>query len=211
MAEEFSGPKDPWRQILGLAPTKVTSKDSLKSIMSALGGVQVSRSGIEALGGKVKPKTKRGFFASIFDPEKGVLFAPARAVSAGVADVLGLAQDTELADYNPLESALRAGKGEFAVTGGDIIRTEENDSVLERTAKLGGAFAYDVFTDPLTYLGGAGVFTRKGILAATLGDDALRRNIIAKLETTALAKKSAGEVSDILNQLAGTTDRKSVV
>lgn len=205
MAEEFSGPKDPWRQILGLAPTKVTSKDSLKSIMSALGGVQVSRSGIEALGGKVKPKTKRGFFASIFDPEKGVLFAPARAVSAGVADVLGLAQDTELADYNPLESALRAGKGEFAVTGGDIIRTEENDSVLERTAKLGGAFAYDVFTDPLTYLGGAGVFTRKGILAATLGDDALRRNIIAKLETTALAKKSAGEVSDILNQLAGTT------
>lgn len=205
MVDGFGGPNDPWRQILGLAPTKVSSKKSLKDIVSALSGVQTSRSGLKALGKEVKPKTKRGFISAIFDPEKGLLFAPSRFVSAGVADVLGLAQDTELAEYNPLESALRAGKGEFAVTGGDIIRTEEGDSVLERTAKLGGAFAYDVLTDPLSYVGGSGVFARKGLLAATLGDDALRRNLIAKLETTALAKKSAGEVSELLNKLAGTT------
>ena len=205
VAEGFSGPNDPWRQILGLAPVKVSSQESLKNLMSTLGGVQTSRSGLKALGKEVKPKTKRGFISAIFNPEKGLLFAPSRAVSAGVADVLGLAQDTELSEYNPLESAFRAGKGEFAVTGGDIIRTEESDSVLERTAKLGGAFAWDVFTDPLNYVGGSGVFARKGLLAATLGDDALRRNIIAKLEVNALAKKPAEEVSTMLNKLASNT------
>ena len=194
--------RDPWRQVLGLVPAKVTSKDSLKNIAQQLSSLQTSQSGIRALGKKPSKKTKKGFISGLFDPEQGLLFAPARAVSAGVADVLGLAQDTELSQYNPLESALRAGKGEFAVTGGDIIRTEEGDSIPERALKLGGAFAWDVITDPLNYVGGAGVFSRKGILAATLGDDALRRNIIAKLETEALKKKSAGEVSGILNRLA---------
>lgn len=201
MADGF-GINDPLRPLLGKVPAKVTSKDSLKNILSQLTSVQTSQSGIRALGKKPGKKTKKGFISGLFDPEQGLLFAPARAVSAGVADVLGLAQDTELADYNPLEAALRAGKGEFAVTGGDIIRTEEGDSIPERALKLGGAFAWDVITDPLNYVGGAGVFTRKGVLAATLGDDVLRRNLIAKLETEALKKKSASEVSGILNRLA---------
>jgi hypothetical protein len=195
--------RDPWKDIKLELPTRVTSTKSAKNILSQIGSIQTSRSGIKALGGKEKPKTKKGFVSGIFDPDRGLLFAPYRAISAGAADVLGLAQDTELADYNPLESALRAARGEFSITGGDIIRTEEGDSIPERVAKLGGAFAWDVVTDPLNYVGGAGVFARKGILAATLGDDALRVNLVRKLENFALQKKSANEVTSLLDQLAG--------
>jgi len=205
MATGFD-PNDPYLKLLGLIPTNISSKDSLKNITSKLSSIQGSRSGIEALGGKVKPKTKKGFISTLFDVEKSPLFAPARFVSAGAADILGLAQDTELADYNPFESAWRSAAGEFAVTGGDIIPTEDDDSILKRAAKLGGAFAWDVATDPLNYVGGVGVFSRKGILSAVLGDEKLRRNILTKLETTALTKKTASEVDNILNSLAGKLD-----
>ena len=186
MATGFD-PNDPYLKLLGLIPANISSKDSLKNITSKLSSIQGSRSGIEALGGKVKPKTKKGFISTLFDVEKSPL------LSAGAADILGLAQDTELSDYNPFESAWRSAAGEFAVTGGDIIPTNDDDSILKRAAKLGGAFAWDVATDPLNYVGGVGVFSRKGILSAVLGDDKLRRNILTKLETTALTKKSANE------------------
>ena len=198
-------PLDPWVGFSESMPARVTSRDSAKKLASQLVSMQTSRSGIKALGGKEEPKTKRGFLSALFDPVSSPLFAPARFVSAGAADILGLAQDTELSDYNPLESAIRAGKGDFAVTGGDIIRTEEGEGALPRVAKLGGALAIDVFADPLNYLGGVGVFTRKGILKASLGSSEQRLKLLSTLEVAGAAKLGAEQIDNVVNSLAAQT------
>lgn len=190
MAKGYSWGQDPYRDLERLIPAKVSSKDSLKNILSGLGGVQTGRIALAALGEEEPaPKTKRGFVSTILDPEKGLLFAPARFVSAGVADVLGLAKDEvpELEDYNPLESAIRSAKGEFAVTGGDVFKVEDDESILGRVAKLAGAFGYDVLTDPLNYFGGTGVFSRKGVLKL-VADPEISARLISNIETGALAR-----------------------
>lgn len=198
-------PLDPWFTIANSLSTDVTSRESAKKLASQLVAMQTSRSGIKALGGKEESKSKQGFLSALFDPYSSPLFAPARFVTAGLADVAGLAQDTKLSQYNPLESALRAGKGEFAVTGGDIIRTQDGESLLPRVAKLGGALAIDVLADPLNYVGGFGVFTRKGLLKAALGDPEQRLKVFSKFELEASAKLGAEQVDKVTDNLAAKT------
>lgn len=71
-------------------------------------------------------------------------------------------------------------------TGGDVFRTSKGDNVFERGAKLLGAFALDVASDPLTYVGAPGVIGRKAVveaaaspavrkLALSVGEEALQR------------------------------------
>lgn len=200
-------PLDPWISFGQSMPANVTSRESAKKLASQLTSIQTSRSGIKALGGKEEPKTKRGFISALFDPVSSPLFAPARFVTAGLADVAGLAQDSDLASYNPLESAIRSARGDFAVTGGDIIPLSGDENLAARTAKLGGALAIDVLTDPLNYFGGAGVFTRKGILKATLGDPQQRLKLLTKFEAEGAARLGADKVDDVINKLAaGTRD-----
>lgn len=72
------------------------------------------------------------------------------------------------------------------LTGGDVFRTSASDNLFERGAKLAGAFALDVASDPLTYVGVPGVVGRKAVvqaaaspavrkLALTVGEEALQR------------------------------------
>lgn len=196
---------DPWFGFSQSVPARVTSRDSAKKLASQLVSMQTSRSGIKALGGKEEPKTKRGFISALFDPVSSPLFGPARFVTAGLADIAGLAQDSELSSYNPLESAIRSARGDFAVTGGDIIPLSGDENLAARTAKLGGALAIDVLTDPLNYFGGAGVFTRKGILKATLGDPAQRLKVLSRFEAEGAAKLGAEQVDRVVDRLAAST------
>ena len=207
MAKGYAFGHDPYRDLERLIPAKVSSKDSLTNLLNSLGSMQTSRIGLAALGQEEpKPKNKPGFVSTILDPEKGLLFAPARFVSAGVADIFGLAGDQvpELEQYNPLESAVRAAKGEFAVTGGDIFKTEDQDSILTRIGKLAGAFGYDVVTDPLNYFGGAGVFTRKGVLKLA-ADPEVSARLLSHIESRAASEGI--DAAEAITKLASRSRR----
>jgi hypothetical protein len=94
----------------------------------------------------------------------------------------------------PRNLAFRIGGVDPSVTGGDVFRTRKDDSLLERAGKFAGAFAFDVVTDPLTYVGGTGILGRKG--AATLAAAPATRR--AALESAEGALKAAGRDSDAL-------------
>ena len=72
------------------------------------------------------------------------------------------------------------------LTGKDVFRSSAGDNLLEKAAKTVGGFAFDVATDPLTYVGVPGVLGRKALvqqaaspavskLALSVGEEALKR------------------------------------
>jgi hypothetical protein len=175
------------RAILGAAmPVKASSDQSLRSLVSSVSTVARNKEVLKALKAKEKEKTKRGIVSTLFDPETGVAFAPARFGSALISDIVGV-QDENLAQYNPLESAFRSAKGEFAITGGDIFKTKEGESIVSRLPKLGAALAYDIFTDPLNYVGGVGVFAR-GQGAALAADEKVAGRLLNVAKEAVAAK-----------------------
>lgn len=129
----------------------------------------------------------------------------------------------------PRNLAFRIAGVDPEITGGDIFRTRKDDSVLERIGKFGGAFAIDVATDPLSYVGAPGTLGRKSVssLAASratrataldIGETALRAagkdadNVIETLyKNSALVKrrdellrvaKDIGEEGDVVEEYA---------
>lgn len=92
----------------------------------------------------------------------------------------------------PRNLAFRIAGVDPEVTGGDIFRTRKDDSVLERIGKFGGAFAFDVATDPLSYVGAPGTLGRKAVssLAAT------RATRSAALSAGETALRAAGKDAD---------------
>jgi len=178
---------DPLAAARGALPVATTSDESIRKLMSSVGTVASNREILKALGAKEKPKTKKGPIATLFDPKKGLFFAPGRFGSALVADIAGLGSSEELDKYNPLESAIRSAKGEFAITGGDVFRTEKGDSIAARLPKLAAALAYDVFTDPLSYVGGVNVLSR-GTGAALIADEKVAGRLLNVARETAAAK-----------------------
>jgi hypothetical protein len=193
MAETKGPLYDPYRGVKSILPVSTTSDKSLKSILSGLTSLQTSKVGIEALKGKQAKKTKPGLISSVLDPEKGILAMPFRAATALIGEALGF-DDDDLRKYNPIESAIRSARGEFAITGGDIFKVNDEDNFLERLPKYVAALGFDVVADPLSYVGGAGVFSRVGgatlmtdkVIATRLLDDAI--------EIAARKGKSADEV-----------------
>lgn len=157
-----------------------TSEESFRNLLSSISSTQRARKGLKALGAEEKPKERQGILSRLFSQEKGILTAPARAVTAFAADVLKLPVGDEeaaaaLEQYNPFEAAARSLRGEFAVTGGDIIKVNDDDSFEERLAKWAGALAIDITTDPISYVGPVNLFTKKGaaVLAVRSGDNML--------------------------------------
>lgn len=104
------------------------------------------------------------------------------------------------------------------LSGGDVFRTSGKDNLFERAGKLAGAFAFDVATDPTTYIGAPGVIGRKAVvetaaspavrkLALSVGEEALqaagrnaddviealyRNNALTKYADIAAEKTAAG-------------------
>jgi hypothetical protein len=129
----------------------------IRNALQAISSYQTSKAVGESLGVDAEAQPKKGLVTRIVGD---VLGAPARAVRAGLADIAGL-DDPRLRQQGPLGSAIRGFTGDIDITGGDIIRTRPSDSRLQRAAKLAGAFAIDVTTDPLTYLGTPAALGRK--------------------------------------------------
>jgi len=92
----------------------------------------------------------------------------------------------------PRKALFRVAGVNPEVTGGDVFRTQKDDSILERAGKFAGAFAFDVVTDPLTYVGGTGLIGRKG--AAELAASQAKRK--AGFEAAQQALRNAGKDPD---------------
>lgn len=192
-------------------PVETKSVKSLKDILSKVGTIQTNKTLLEILNQKEQPTVRKGIVGTLLDPEKGLLFAPARAGSALVADIFNLAQESDggvLQEYNPIEAAVRSARGEFAITGGDIIPTKDQDSILTRSAKLGGALLWDILTDPTSYLGGAsGTFSRKA-LAESAANPEVMLNVIDKIKIAATQKGlSPTYADDLVEKLASMSKR----
>lgn len=188
---------DPYKGVKSLLPVSTTSDKSLKNILSGLTSLQTSRAGIEALGGKPAKKADPGIISKAFDLEKGILTVPFRIATALVGEALGF-PDEDLRKYNPIESAVRSARGEFAITGGDIFKVNSEDNFLVRLPKYIAALGFDIGLDPLTYVGGVGVFSRVGG-ARLLTDEKIATRILDDLlNITAQKGKSPQELVTVL-------------
>lgn len=177
------------------------SDESFKKLLGRIGNVQKAERGLEALKKKAEPAKRPGIIETLFDQETGIITAPARFITAVAADVFNLpVKDEEaqaaLEQYNPLEAAFRSAKGEFAVTGGDIFKTNEDDSFLERLGKWSGALAFDIATDPINYVGGISAFSRKGLATMAVRDGEKMLPILLSVATK--SKKGSVKVLDEL-------------
>lgn len=131
-----------------------------KKTLEMLASTERSKKALSALGAEEKPSGGPGVFQRLFDQREGILLAPARFGSALVLDVLGY-DDPNLNVRNPLQSAIDSARGEFAITGGDVIKVNDNDSLIERLGKYAAAFTFDVATDPITFIGPVATFSKK--------------------------------------------------
>lgn len=172
---------DPYSSVKSLLPVKTTSEKSVKNILSGLTSARTSELGIKALDGTIRKKTKPGLISTLFDQEKGIIAAPFRFTTALVGSAIGYPDD-DLRGLNPLQAAARSARGDFAITGGDIFKVNDEDNFLERLPKYAAALGFDIVADPLSYAGGVGVFSRAGgarlmtdeVIATKLLDDAVR-------------------------------------
>lgn len=145
--------------------------EDFRNLLRTINAYNVNRAGGQALylaGGDIDPSGLTG------QTRPGVLDTVFKALNA------------------PKRFAFRMAGVDPDLTGGDIFRTQSSDSILERIGKLGGAFAFDVATDPLTYVGAPGTLGRKAVasLAATRGTRS------AALKVGEAALRAAGKDAD---------------
>ena len=86
------------------------------------------------------------------------------------------------------------------LTGGDIFKIDSDDSLIGKAGKFAGAFAFDVATDPLTYVGGPGVVGRKAValMAASRGVRTVALEAGLKAATLKTVGKNADNIIDEL-------------
>jgi hypothetical protein len=120
----------------------------------ALGTYGRSTDIAKALGASTDTNPAMGALDFLIDPEKGVLSAGARALRRPIFDALGY------------EGESTAGFGNLPG-----LKVEDDDSLLEKGAKMVGAFGLDVVTDPLSYLSAPTSLGRTAV-AKTLAEQA---------------------------------------
>jgi hypothetical protein len=119
----------------GVRPQDYKSLEENKNLLSSISAYQTNRAAGAALGADVSAKPKQGLLSWFLGDVVG---APAKAVRGVVF-------------------------GDPNKTGGDVLKVNEDDSFAEKAGKYAGAFALDVVTDPLSYVGGGTVLGRKAL------------------------------------------------
>lgn len=147
----------------------------------------------QALGADTDTNAAMGVLDFLISPERGVLTAPARGVRTLVAGP-------------------EAAAG-FGNVGG--LKIQPDDSPLEQAGKLVGAFALDVATDPISYIGAPTSIGRAGVskIASSLGPSTIKSlskaaNIDEGVITNVLANRSRVGQAASLQRKAGMTDEE---
>jgi len=174
-------------------------RNALQAISSYQRNIDVGSSlGIESTG-----KPEGGVLRRFME----TLERPALGLRAGALKAVGY-NDPRLNRYaNPFEAAGAGLRGEVRITGGDIFRTQRTDNPLERAAKLGAAFTFDVGTDPITYVGTPAALGRKTAteLAFREGSKSLDEAIRA---TAVATNRNADEVgNELIERIFNMSDQ----
>lgn len=164
---------DPAKAYRDALPIRTASTESFDQLMSRLRSVQARRRELGILGETEGREQGQGVLSRLFDQRTGIITAPARASTAFLLDVLNYQGkgSENLKSGNPLESAIRSARGDFAITGGDIIPVRDGDDLKTRLAKYATALTFDIATDPINFFGGIGTLgrTRSAIEAVNQG------------------------------------------
>lgn len=207
MLEQYVKSVDPLKGIKTKLPVSTQDNSSTRLLLREMGKVQTNRAILDMLdAAEEAQRATPGLVGAMLDPKKGPLFAPARFGSALLADLFGIKGrgDTavKLQRYNPIEAAVKSFAGDFSITGGDVLPVKKNDNFLERSGKLVGAFAWDVLTDPTSYIGGPASLARKGVVETAATQGAMRV-VLNEIETKALAEGLGKQyVDDVVEKLA---------
>ncbi len=152
-------------------------EEEYKRLLSGIAGYQTNRAAGEALG--LEDLTA--------EPDRGIV-----SRLLGGASTIG-----KVIDY-PAKIARNIIPFMEGRTGGEIIKTNRGDSVLERGLKGLAAFGIDVATDPLTWVGAPGSLGRK-FAASTVVDPKTASRLLGVAEdATRQAGRNADEITDLL-------------
>jgi hypothetical protein len=169
---------DPITEMLqrGSVGVPTESVESYRELMKSLTSAERARLGLSSFGLE-PPKEREGIMSRLFNQRTGLISMPFRAVTGFVGAALdgGFDPEGKTRGLDPLTAAVRSAKGDFAITGGDIIKVNSDDNFLERLGKYAGALSIDIVADPTNWFGGLGTFSRKGasVLAVRQGRNML--------------------------------------
>lgn len=162
--------------------------DKLVKSLQTYGSTQ---STAQALGIQPETNAAPGVLDFLLSPESGVLTAPGRFVRTTVAGP-------------------EAAAG-FGAVGG--LKVQPDDSFLEQAGKLAGAFALDVATDPISYIGAPTSIGRAAVskVASSLGGQTLTSlskasNISEDTLVTFLSNRSRVGQAAALQRSTGVAD-----
>jgi len=156
----------------------------IQSALQSISQYQTNRALGETLGVDADAKPREGVLRRFM----GAIDAPRRAIAAGVLDLVGF-DDAQLRRGNPLQSAIAGFRGDIDVSGGDVFRLTGREKLPAKALKLGGAFAFDVATDPITYIGTPAALGRKS--ASVMAARTAQRTLGEVVEQTAKAQNVA--------------------
>jgi hypothetical protein len=84
------------------------------------------------------------------------------------------------------------------LTGGDVFRQADADSLLGKVGRYAGAFAFDVATDPLTYFGGISTLGRRSATLTAVAPGVRKASLEAAEQGLARKGKDAGALVERL-------------
>jgi hypothetical protein len=163
----------------------------VRNALQSIAAYQTTRGVGEALGVDASAQPRKGLMTRVLGD---ILGAPARGVRAGIADIIGF-DDPRLREQGVLGSVARGIRGDIDITGGDFIDADRARGRLGRAARLGGAFAIDVLTDPITYVGTPAALGRKAAMtqAGFMGKNILNTSAQALSRSRKISSKEAME------------------
>jgi hypothetical protein len=182
-----------------LRQQRLAKEQETENLIRNAGSYSRNRGILEALGQGTAEEQDRGFKQQAMGLLTGVmtgLGAPGRLVQAGLQELTGNPNEA-LRKVSGMEEFRKVLSGEINTGAGTLegLKVRDDDSVLTKAGKFAGAFALDVATDPLSYIGAPASISRKD--AASLLVGAARKE--GFLESV-IAKSSLGD--NLVEELA---------
>ena len=163
----------------------------LRNVSSYSGNQQV----LQALGQQDKSAPKRGVLSSVMN----VLGIPGRLAQAGIQAALDIeGRDLQkVSGFLPTVAAAVKGDIDTGFGQTEGLKVRKDDSFLDRLGKMTGAFALDVATDPLSYLGAPASLSRKQA-ATLLTRSTLKPEFLD--EVIKVSSKGEGLIDDLVSR-----------
>ena len=170
-----------------LRQQRLAKDQEIENLIRNVGSYSSNRDILTALGQGTPEQQDQGFTNSAKGLLTGVLSAlgaPGRLVQAGLQELTGRPNEA-LSQVSGANEFMKVLKGDINTGAGTLpgLKVQDSDSILTKAAKLGGAFALDVATDPTSYIGAPSSISRKeaaSLLVSAARKEGFIENVIAK-------------------------------